>query len=633
MTLATLNDIVRRFGDLEVLTGASLQVEEGDRVGVVGDNGSGKTTMIRVLAGVDQPDGGTRSLRKGLRIAYAEQIPKLDPGTTVGEFVERGDGTFDDLAARITELEHHLAESPDDDKTLRAYGELQGAFEAGGGYDRHHLCERVLDGVGFRGDDLQKDVSVLSGGERSRLALAALMTMPADLLILDEPTNHLDLDGIAFVEDYVQRYPGAVVVISHDRRFLDATAKRIVEVQDGTTSTFKGNWSAWRKQRDERLLAEARAFKNQQAFIEKEMEYVRRNIGSRMSRQAKGRLKKLSRLQIVTRPKGERASMRLGFGKRVRGQTGQTMIEGVDLKVTIGKRVLLEHGDFRIEHGDTVALIGRNGAGKTTLLETIAGLRRAAGGRIEFAHGLKVGRFSQEVTDLPMHLTVLEALRQLDLEATEKELRDHLALFLFSGDEVEAPVEGLSGGEKQRLSLARLTRSHHDVLLLDEPTNHLDVDGREGLGHALSEFPGCVLLITHDRELLDTVCDRVLYLEDAHLRTFTGGLAECMATIGAERQAKRQAEQAAKAAARARATPEPAAEKARSAPDKIRNPMKFQELEERIMGLEEDLEAVRGAMTEEANYTDHVKLQELQAREQALQSELAQAYETWENWS
>ncbi|MBK8979693.1 MAG: ABC-F family ATP-binding cassette domain-containing protein [Planctomycetes bacterium] len=640
MTLATLHEIVRRFGDQDVLTGATLRVDEGERIGVVGDNGSGKTTLIRILAGVDEPDGGTRSLRKNLRIAYAEQIPEFEPGTTVRELVQRGDGSFDELGAQVAELERRLAERPDDERLLRDYGELQGAFEAGGGYDRDHLCERVLDGIGFRGADVDKDVAVLSGGETSRTLLASLMTAPADLLILDEPTNHLDLDGIAFVEDFVQRYPGAVVTVSHDRRFLDAVAKRIVEVTDGVTVSFRGNWTAWRKQKDERLLAEARAFKNQQAFIEKELDYVRRNMGSRMSRQAKGRLKKLARLEIVSRPKGPRAQLRLQFGDRAKGLRGQTMVEAEGLRIRIGSRVLLEDGAFRIDFGDTVALVGRNGCGKTTLLQTIAGSRRADGGVIRFAHGLRVGQFSQEVTDLPHGVTVLEALRAVDLEATEKQLRDHLALFLFTGDEVEAQVDGLSGGEKQRLSLARLTRSHHDVLLLDEPTNHLDVDGREGLEQALRAFPGCVLLITHDRELLANVCDRVLYLEDRRLRTFDGGLEECMRRIAEERQAARAAEQAAKERAREQRRLEEeraAASRVEPAtagkPQAIRNPVRFQQLEEEIIGLEEQLEVLRADMAREENYRDAERLRSLQARERDVQERLATAYERWENWS
>ncbi|MFN6144805.1 MAG: ABC-F family ATP-binding cassette domain-containing protein, partial [Planctomycetota bacterium] len=303
MTLIALDKIVRRFGDFAILDGLALRVDEGDRIGVVGDNGAGKTTMVRILAGVDEPDTGTRNARKDLRIAYGAQMPAMPKGTTVLDLVLRGTGEHDALERRMRELEARMAGG--DEAALRAYGVLQAAFEAGGGYDRKHRVEKVLAGIGFPLADLAKDVSVLSGGEKSRVQLAILMTTPADLLILDEPTNHLDLQGIEFVEDFVVRYPGACVVVSHDRRFLDAIANAIVEVADGVANRWKGNFSHYSKQRDLALLTQARAFKSQREFVEKEMEYIRRNMAGRMSAQAKGRLKRLQRLQLIDKPQGK----------------------------------------------------------------------------------------------------------------------------------------------------------------------------------------------------------------------------------------------------------------------------------------------------------------------------------------
>jgi ABC-type multidrug transport system ATPase subunit len=308
MTLVTLDKVVRRFGDYAILDGLSLRVDEGDRIGVVGDNGAGKTTMIRILAGVDDADLGQRNTRKDLRIAYGAQMPAMPKGTTVLDLVLRGTGEHDALERRMRELEARMAGG--DEAALRAYGELQAAFEAGGGYDRKHRVEKVLAGIGFPLADLAKDVSVLSGGEKSRVQLAILMTTPADLLILDEPTNHLDLQGIEFVEDFVVRYPGACVVVSHDRRFLDAIANAIVEVADGVANRWKGNFSHYSKQRDLALLTQARAFKSQREFVEKEMEYIRRNMAGRMSAQAKGRLKRLQRLLAKLPGVGEKTALR-----------------------------------------------------------------------------------------------------------------------------------------------------------------------------------------------------------------------------------------------------------------------------------------------------------------------------------
>jgi ATP-binding cassette subfamily F protein 3 len=632
MTLVTLDKVVRRFGDYAILDGLSLRVDEGDRIGVVGDNGAGKTTMIRILAGVDDADLGQRNTRKDLRIAYGAQMPAMPKGTTVMDLVLRGTGEHEALEQRMRALETRMAAG--DEAALRDYGTLQAAFEAGGGYERKHRVEKVLAGLGFPLADLQKDVSVLSGGEKSRVQLAILMTTPADLLILDEPTNHLDLAGIEFVEDFVVRYPGACVVVSHDRRFLDAIANAIVEVADGQANRWKGNFSHYSQQRDLALLSQARAFKSQREFVEKEMEYIRRNMAGRMSAQAKGRLKRLQRLQLIDKPQGKRAQMRLTFGATTRGQQGQVAMEAEDLTVRVGSKTLLEHGAFRVWFGEVTALLGRNGAGKTTLLRLLAGIGQPAAGVVERAHNLRVGYFSQDKNDLPQQGTVLEALRELDRTVDERTLRDHLALFLFCGDDVEKPVAELSGGEKQRLSLARMTRAQFDLLCLDEPTNHLDVAGTEGLEQALKEFPGTVVLITHDRKLVDEVADRVLWVENGAVRTFDQGLAQCQKVLADERAAVRAAEVEAreKAAAKLAASAPPVEAKKAIETGKVRNPLMFQRLEERIIKLEGELEALRAAMLDPANYASASKMKELQATEVRLKAAIAEAYEQWENW-
>ncbi len=632
MTLISLDKIERGFGDVDILTGASLRVEERERIGVVGDNGTGKTTLINILAGTDVPDRGSRNTRRDLRVAYAEQIPEMAHGTTILSYVQRGNGEFSTLEESIQKLEADLAASPQDEKLLEDYGHLQSVFEAGGGYDRNHLCEKVLTGIGFPKNDWQKDVAVLSGGERSRVALAALMTAPAELLILDEPTNHLDLEGIDFVANYIDRYPGAVLAISHDRHFLNAFAETIIEVDMGTATRFKGNYSAFTAQRDAKLLAEARAFKSQQAFIDKEMDYIRRNMAGRMSTQAKGRLKRIQRIQVLSGPKQKRGGMNLEFGSGGRGQSGQTMLEAIDLKIALpNNRVLVERGNFRLYHGDTIGILGRNGSGKTTMMRALAQRREVEGGAIEWAHGLKIGYFSQEVTDLPRGVTVINALRQLDTTVPEKELRDHLALFLFRGERVEDQVDNLSGGEKQRLSLARMTRSNYDLLCLDEPTNHLDITGREGLENALQSFPGSVLVISHDRQFLEAVTDKVLYLTDGTARPFDRGLKYSLSILAEERAERRTAEAAAKA--KQKSLTEAAAPAPTHKPNKIRNPYMFQKLEAEIMDFETELEEVQASMLKSENYIDPKKMKAIAQREQALKADLADRYERWENWS
>ena len=632
MTLVTLEQIVRRFGDHPVLDGLSLRVDEKDRIGVIGDNGAGKTTMIRILAGIDDADTGQRNCRKDLRIAYGAQMPKMPPGTTVLDYAKRGTGEHDTLTAKMRALEARMAEH--DEQALREYGQLQAAFESGGGYDHDHQVEKVLEGLGFDSEGRKKDVSVLSGGEQSRVQLTVLMTTPADLLILDEPTNHLDLAGIEFVEDFVRRYPGAVIVVSHDRSFLDAIATSIVEVGDGVATRYKGNFSHYAQQRDLRLLTEARQFKSQRDWFEKEMDYIRRNMAGQNSAQAKGRLKRLQRVQLIDQPKGEKRSMQLQFGE-AKGRSGQTVMEAEDLTVAIGSRTLIEHGAFRVQFGETVALLGRNGAGKTTLLRFLAGIGTPRHGVIKRALNLRIGYFSQDKSDLPHDGTVLDALRALDRTVEEKELRDHLALFLFCGDDVEKPVADLSGGEKQRLSLARMLRTEFDLLCLDEPTNHLDVSGTEGLEQALKEYPGTVVIVSHDRRLVREIANRVLWVEGGAIRTFDGGFDQCQQKLAEERaeRTRIEAEEREKAAkkAAAAAAQQPQAQKAIET-GKVRNPLMFQKLEEKIMTLEEQVEATRAAMMAPDNYASTQKMKALQLKEEDLKKQLQDAYAQWENW-
>ena len=477
---------------------------------------------------------------------------------------------------------------------------------------------------------------MLSGGEKTRLMLCALMTTPAELLILDEPTNHLDLEAIAFLEEHVQRFPGAVVTVSHDRRFLDQTCTSILEVEGGKAPRFKGNWSAYQKQRDAAILALARSYKDQQEYLEKEMEFIRRNMAGRMSIQAKGRLKRLQRLELIQRPKGERGSMKLSF-QGGRGSAGQSVIEVEDLTLKLPTgRVLVAGASFRLLHGEVLGIMGRNGAGKSTLLRCLVGETVPATGKIARAVGVKGGYFSQEMHDLPRHGTILEALRQVDPQADDKSLRSHLALFLFTGDDAERPVEGLSGGEKRRLCLARLTRGHYDYLCLDEPTNHLDIAAREALEEALLEYPGAVLVVSHDRTFVDKLVDRVLLVHDCKVRTFDGGFTQVLKVLSEERLASRAEQAQVKESARTKAerekASEPVAPTTPGAAAKIRNPILFEKLEQKIMALETEQKALELSMVEPDNYASKDKMQKLLARKAEVASELEAAYSKWENW-
>jgi ATP-binding cassette subfamily F protein 3 len=625
VTLVSLDQVLRSLGGELLFEGVGLAIGERDRIGVVGDNGEGKTTLLRLIAGVDEPDHGARNTRSDLRVAFLPQAPDLPTGTSVLQFVRRGNGEFESLERRMHELAQRLEAAPDDAGAIADYGHLLALYEAAGGFQRERLCERVLSGIGFSGADLQKDVAVLSGGEKSRVLLCALITQPADLLLLDEPTNHLDLLGIEFLEEFVHDHPGAVVAVSHDRRFLDRTCTSIVEVALGKVTRYAGDYSAYVRQRDLNLLTAVRMFKDQQAFLQKELDYIRRNIAGRHSSQAKGRLKRLQRLERLEAPRREKRAMtlRLAGGK---GQGGQALIEAVDLRLVLGGRTLLDRASFKVFAGEVLGVLGRNGQGKTTLLRALAGQVAPAAGRLETMPGLRFAFFTQEMTDLPAGGSVLDALRAIAPLAPDKTLRDHLGLFLFTGDDAEKPVAVLSGGEKRRLCLARLTFRPHDVLLLDEPTNHLDITTRERLEDALLGYDGTAVVVSHDRSFLERVADRVLYLEGGAARTFDGGLEQCLARLAQERRAEREE----RAGDKERA-PASAAER-RPPAGKVRNPLLFQRLEERIFALEDDLTRLRAEMAQPECYNSRERSRELLAREAALKAELAECYARWENW-
>lgn len=627
MTLVSLHRVERRFAETPVFSGVSIRIGEGDHLGIVGDNGEGKTTLLRVILGIDPPDAGERTARRDLRLAWTEQIPDLPPELTALDAVRAAFGDLEEIERKLSELERSLETDPEDRALLSRHGRLLELFEAGGGWDRERLAERALDGLGFSSGDRESRVGELSGGQKVRLSLARALLRPVDLLALDEPTNHLDLGGIAFLENTLSNRRGAFLVISHDRRFLDRVCGGILEVESGAVRRFKGGYEAYRRQKRLRLETELREFRKQEEFIAKEMDFIRRSMGGQRTKEAKGRLKRLQRLERIAKPleRSRRMAMRLGPAKGLRGQT---VLEGEDLAFAFpGESLLFSGISLRIQFGERIGLVGRNGVGKSTLLRILEGARSPVQGRVERAKNLRIVRFDQEMRDLPAEGTVLSAISPLLAGGTEGEWRSHLARFLFCGDDVDKKIEHLSGGEKRRLHLARFVLEPADLLLLDEPTNHLDISTREVLEECIRGYEGTVVAVSHDRWFLEECIDRILELTPEGVVEHRGGLEE-MERLLKEKRAR---------TGRKETPRNPPGSGNRSSTGrgegtKIRNPWAFAKLEEEIIVLEEEAAGLDALLASEGIWKEPERLKEIRARKEEIGRILSDLYERWENW-
>ncbi len=513
MAVMHLAGIAKSYGERTVLRDVSLRAGPGDRLCIVGRNGVGKTTLLRITAGEVDPDAGEVGIARGFRVALHDQRPPRADDRTLGGYIGELLGDVEAIEADLARLEAAMAEGAYDERTLNDYANAQMRLDQVGGYTWRVHVESVVRGLGFTEDDLGRPLSSFSGGELTRAALARSLSAKPDLLLLDEPTNHLDLANLAWLEDELADFPGAILVVSHDRWFLEAVATGVVDIGRGRAKTYAMGYSAFRRQRILEETQAVEAYERQQEEIARLERFVDRFRAGTRSKQAQSRVKRLERIERIDQPRRERA-MRFGFPKTVR--PGRVVLEAEDLHVAIGDRTLVEGGSFALERGRRMAVIGPNGAGKTTLIETLLGEREPAAGRIRIGHNVEVALFSQHADELPEQATVLEAMG-MGNDLTSGECRTILGCFLFSGDDVEKRVEVLSGGERRRISLARLVASGANLLVLDEPTNHLDIEAREALEAALDAYDGTVLFVSHDRALIDAVADETLSLEHGTL--------------------------------------------------------------------------------------------------------------------
>ena len=511
--LFRLSDVYKSYGVQDVLRGTSLQINPGEHVGLVGRNGAGKSTVFRLVRGEESADKGDVVKARGVRLGLLDQHVHFEAGSTVHESALAAFGHLQQIEHEMHELEHLMSDAGNDlERILERYSDLQHQFEHEGGFEYAAKAEAILQGLGFEREMWTLETSKLSGGQQNRLGLARLLLAAPDVLLLDEPTNHLDVHAVEWLEEFLQEYQSAYVIISHDRYFLDRCCRRIIELENGKAASYTGNYSDYLVEREERREAQQRAFDNQQQLIAKTEEFIRRNLAGQKTKQAKSRrkmLEKLDRLDAVRRDQSS-GDFRLQAIER----TGNHVLTVTDLVVGYPDKRLAGDITFILRRGECLGIIGPNGSGKTTFLRTILNKLPPLDGETRWGSKVQIGYYAQQLDDLDDRNEIIMELRRVaPSSATAGELRSFLAKFLFTGDDVYKHVRDLSGGEKGRLALAKLIYSRVNVLVLDEPTNHLDIPSREALEEALSAYEGTIVTISHDRYFLDRVATQILSLD------------------------------------------------------------------------------------------------------------------------
>ena len=527
MTLISLSDVGVEFGATTLLRNVTFTVTAGDRWGIVGRNGSGKTTLAHVVTGDRAPSSGSVARTPGLRVSLLDQHRDFGTAATVWDAAAHAFHPVMALERSLELMTTKLAEQGNhpDPALLDRYGRDLERFAHEGGYTFHATVDAVLQGLGFDAEESKtRSLASLSGGERGRVGLAAQLAAPADLILLDEPTNHLDLETTDWLQQWLLNAGETVVVISHDRAFLDVVVDHLLHLEGRTAYTYRGGYSSFVQQRLERRLTLERQLEQQRKMIAKEEDYIRRNLAGQNTAQAKGRRKKLERLPRLTPPPGESGAMSLRLEIAERG--GDRVAWTDKLTIRQDDRVLVDRFTATANRGDIIALVGPNGAGKSTLLRTMLGERAANEGEVRVGGSVQAAYFRQDMTQLPLHLSLYDAIAEQRPLWTRGAIQNHLGAFGFSGDEVMRLSSTLSGGERARLALALITLERANLLVLDEPTNHLDVESIEAIEDAIDEYEGTVLLVSHDRAFLRELATRVWAFDGAHIADFGGSFVE-----------------------------------------------------------------------------------------------------------
>ncbi|KRM60454.1 ABC transporter-like protein [Paucilactobacillus vaccinostercus DSM 20634] len=525
MLLLQTNNVARRFGAETLFHKINFQIQDRGRVALVGRNGAGKTTLLKIIAGINPPDDGDVSMRKDCQIGYLAQDQGLSSDQTIWDEMNAVFAKLHQQERQIQQLEQQISsldpQAANYQDVLNTYDQVQNAFSQNGGYTYEAKIKSVLHGFHFEADRYKTVINTLSGGQKTQIALAKLLLQEPDLLILDEPTNHLDMQVLAWLEDYLKSYDGALLLVSHDRYFLDRIVNEVFDLENQTLTHYSGNYSAFTTHKQERLKAEWKQYEKQQTEINKLEDFVNRNIvRASTTKRAQARRKQLEKMDRLDRPEVDDSSIHFTFSAD--HPSGNIVLDVADATIGYPDKVLAHPVNFEIRKHQRVAIIGPNGVGKSTLLKSILNKISLLGGRVKTGANVQIGYYDQEQQVLHPQKTVLEEVWDDYPTVDEKDIRSLLGSFLFVGDDVFKPVSALSGGEKARLQLTKLSFEHANFLILDEPTNHLDIDSREVLEQAINEFDGTVLFVSHDRYFINQVATDILALDQTGAQHFVG---------------------------------------------------------------------------------------------------------------
>ncbi len=633
MALLTVRELKRQFDSDPVFSNVTFDVKPGDRIGLVGPNGTGKTTLMRILAGVDHEDFGEIERPNNVKVAMLEQHVDLTRDRTLFEEAKSGLAHLYALQKEAEDLANKFAHVADPHESARLHARYDAVMSELDRHNAHHLdhrVEAVLDGLGFQREQYDRSVREFSGGQQNRMLLARILLMQPDVMLLDEPTNHLDIAATEWLEDYLARSSQTLIVISHDRYFLDRVTNRTIELFERQATCYKGNFSHYWRQREERQEFQLKAYEKQQEFVARTEDFIRRNIAGQKTNQAKDRIKKLERVEEVALIRDVK-EVPMGFGEATR--TGDWVFDAIDLSKGYGAP-LFNNFTMRVERGDRIAILGPNGAGKTTLLRTLIGELEPDSGKLRFGSNVKIAYYDQQLSSVDPDLPAIEAAVPPNRpDITQPVARGLLARFGLSGDIVFQKVGYMSGGERSRVALARLSAQQANVLTLDEPTNHLDLWARQSLEKALNAFDGTMLFVSHDRYFVNQLATAVIVFEPDGWHHYAGNYSDYVEFTKRRAEADKAARQADAAEAKKAAQNSTAARSGTTEKPKRKRQFPYRkaaDIEREIADKEQRIASLQDEMASPAALRDGQRMKQIAADYEALQQQLPQLYEHWE---
>lgn len=636
LILLQVNGLSKLYGAETILANIKLEVQTKDRIALVGRNGAGKSTLLKIIAGELSHDGGEIIKPKDVSMGYLAQNTGLETSLTIWHEMLTVFTHLQQMETKLRRLEQEMGKEENFsnaaiyEKLLADYDQLQLDYKDQGGYQYEADIRSILSGLGFPVETHQTKISTLSGGQKTRLALGKLLLTRPDLLILDEPTNHLDIETLTWLEQYLQGYPGAILIVSHDRYFLDKLVTQVYEISNKESRRFVGNYSKYLDSKSALYEQEMKRYEKQQDEISKLEDFVQKNIArASTTKRAQSRRKQLDRMEVLTRPLGDSKSASFHFD--IEKQSGNDVLQVKDATIGYYQEPIIEHVDMRLTRGDSVALVGPNGIGKSTLLKSIVNKLQLLHGNVAFGSNVSVGYYDQEQANLTSSKRVLNELWDEYPLQPEKEIRTILGNFLFTGDDVLKPVSSLSGGQKARLALAKLMMQKSNLLILDEPTNHLDLNSKEILENALIDYPGTLLFVSHDRYFINRVTTTVVELSTEGAQEYLGDYDYYVEKKNEmiERAELEQEDEVPVQKVVAQEKLNYLEEKERKQLERQRT-RKIEELEQNIVGLEEEIATLEDQLCLPEIYADYEKASEITTKKQTLQEQLEACMAEWE---